>query len=166
MLLGKRNLTLGEDILEVVTEVFHNYEHIQLAVELELVTVDQFDEEIRHLGQLSEDLDLSDGFDTVVLVFVDVLNKFNSYFKSGGITGCSDYLAITSLANDLEWGVVLRNLSPFWTKVKGSHLYLFCLGIKMLDWFHFNAKALLTFYPWGGVIKHVYVHFVKSVYLL
>ena len=108
-----------------MTKVFHNDEHIELAIERELVQINQLNEEVRHLRQLSEDLDLSDGLHTVVFVLVDVLYKLNSHSISSGIAGRTNHLAVATLAYHLSWSVVFRDLSPLRTEVQGSCLFLF-----------------------------------------
>ena len=155
MSLRQRDLTLGEYVLEVMSKVFHNYEHIELVIELELVHVDQFNEEVRHLRQLSQDLNLSDRLHTVVFVLVNVLDKLYSYFISGRVTGCPNHLAVATLTYHFKWGIVFRNLSPFGAKVKGSLLFLFYLRFNLLHWMDFYTETLFTF-AWGGVIKHVH----------
>ena len=140
-----------------MTKVFHNDEHIELTIEGKLVQINELNEEVRHLRQLSEELDLSDGLHTVVFVLVDVFDKLNCYFISGGVAGRPNHLAVASLTYHFMWGVVFRNLSPFRTKVKASLLFLFYLIFKVLHWMDFYAETLLTF-AWGGVFKHVYVH--------
>ena len=98
-----------------MTEVFHNDENIELVIEDKLMHVDQLNEETRHLGQLFQDLNLSDRLYTVVFVLVNVLDKLNSNSISGDVTGRPDYLAVASLTYNFKWGVVFRNLCPFRT---------------------------------------------------
>lgn len=79
--------------------MFHHYEQIKLFFVGWGVHVDELKAKLGFIVKMTQDLYLSDGLNTVILIFWDIFNEFDSDCSPSSLASGQNYFTVRTLAN-------------------------------------------------------------------